>query len=140
AQLSIGQARQSLDNSLADTKARLDAGVKELQQANEFIMTVVAAQGDDRKAFDKLEIWADDKSHPFSSLAENVWWNILQDRGGRLPGGHFTLEWREGIEPSKLPLEELRHLYENVAIHLKPALLEFVWNRNDITKNDRMQY
>jgi hypothetical protein len=131
---------KSLETSLKDTKTKLDNVVTEFQLINEFNMTAIAAQGDDRKAFDKLEIWANDKAYPFSSLAENVWWNILQDRGGRLPGGHFVLEWRDGIEPSKLSLEQLRRTYETITTRLKPALIQFIWNRNDITQKDRMQF
>ncbi len=132
----ITPVQKSLDDKLQEASKTLS----ELQLAIEFTMTVIAAQSDDRKAFDQLQAWADDKSYPFSSRAEQVWNTVLDEQAKPWSIGGFKVPWREGVDPSKLTFEDLRQNYGSAPSYLKPGLLEYIWNRQDILKKDRMQF
>ena len=67
---------KTLDNSI--TKA--NATLAKLDAATEFTMIVMAAQNDDRKSFDTLKSWSEDKTNPFSSRAAQAWNTISQRR------------------------------------------------------------
>jgi hypothetical protein len=132
----ITPVQKSLDEKLQEASKTLS----ELQLAREFTMTVIAAQSDDRKAFDQLRTWADDKSHPFSSLAEKAWRTILEQHAQPFFITDLNFPWREGIDPSKLTFEDLRKSYNDLPSYLKPALTEYIWKRQDLSKKDRMQF
>jgi hypothetical protein len=140
AQRRIEQARQSLENSATEIKLQFNTVLRELKQANEFIMTVVAAQSDDGEAFDKLEVLAGDTSYPFAQRAADVRLNIMQERAERPSGGRYRFTWPEGIDPSKLNIEELRKEYEKAPNDQRPDIITVIWQRGDISKKERMQF
>ena len=114
--------------------------LEELEATTEFTMAVVAAQNDDRKAFDKLKLWAEDKAYRFSGRAQQAWNSILEEHSKPFFAGGFQVPWTEGFDPSKLTLPELSQQYQHSPAHLKPALLEYIWNRDDISKIDRLDF
>jgi hypothetical protein len=125
-----------------DSKLKtLESGaLAELRETSEYVMTVVAAQNDDRKAFDQLKTWADDNSSPFSVRAEQVWNKILSEHATPFSYSGFTVPWTEGVDPSKLSLEELKAAYRSAQPNIRLALLEYIWNREDIAKNQKMAF
>lgn len=133
-----GKRLNAIDAKLQESTQLLS----DLQLSREFTMTVIAAQNDDRKAFDQLRIWADDKSNPFSSRAEQVWNTILGEHAKPWSIGGFTVPWPPRVDPSKLTLGDLQREYENLPDHsyLKPALIDYIWKRQDFSKNDRMKF
>ncbi|MDA2933229.1 hypothetical protein MYX82_02685 [Acidobacteria bacterium AH-259-D05] len=145
----IAEIRERIENQSATVNlvAREASEAKKLvQEASQllaFTTTVVAAQTDDRVAFDKLNAWADDKSDPFSSRALEAWQSIFDEH---CEGRYQTnldkgLVWPQGIDPSKLTLAELGKIYQSAPSNLKPGLIEYIWKRrDDITKTDRMQF
>ena len=52
----------------------------------------------------------------------------------------FTIPWAEGADPSKLTLPDLEREYGSAPVALRPALIEYVWRREDIPKADRMAF
>src|SRR5437867_1463717 len=66
---------EAVDAALSAANQR----VAELDKITEFTRTVVAAQNDDRGAFDQLELWANDESFPMREGALNSWRTILDD-------------------------------------------------------------
>ena len=45
------------------------------------------------------------------------------------------------MDSSKFNIKELRYIYEkNTPVYMRPALIEFIWKRNDISKKERMQF
>lgn len=126
--------------TIEKTSERASKVLSELEQATQFTMTVIAAQTDDRKAFDQLVTWAKVKSHPFSSRAGQAWGMILDQhnppfvRIGKVP-------WPDRIDdPSKLTFQQLRQGYESALVFVKPALIAYISKRQDIPKKDRMQF
>jgi hypothetical protein len=126
----------ALDNAINKATATLG----ELKSAAEFTMTVVAAQNDDRTAFDKLRKWADDKTLPFSTKAEQAWNTIFADHTKPFYIGGFTVSWKDGFDPSKLGIGDLAQQYQIAPAQLRPALLEYIWKRSDISKLERLNF
>lgn len=114
--------------------------LEELEAVTEFTMTVVAAQNDDRKAFDKLKVWSDDKSYRFSGRAQQAWNTIIDEHSKPYSVSGFEVPWSEGFDPSKLNLLKLGQQYQHAPAYLKRAFLEYIWNRNDIPKIDRLDF
>jgi len=127
--------------SATDSKLRtLESGaLAELRETSEYVMTVVAAQNDDRKAFDQLKTWADDKSSPFSARAAQAWSKILDEHATPFFKG-LTVPWAESVDPSKLSLDQLKATHRSAPPHIRVALLEYIWNRGDIAKKQKMAF
>jgi len=114
--------------------------VAELDKIAEFTRTVVAAQNDDRRAFDQLEVWANDASFPMREEAAAAYRTVLDDHSQPFFVSGFSVPWKEGIDPSTLSLEDLRRNYQTAPDWLKPALIEYIWEREDIPKKDRAAF
>ncbi len=116
---------------------------KESAQQNRisaFTQTVIAAQNDDRQAFDQLEIWARDRSFPLREKALNAFRSILDKHSPSMVRGGFKIPWEEGIDPSKLSFDQLRQNYQAAPAWLKPGLIEDIWKRENIPKKQRMEF
>ena len=136
-------------NQQADEKLKaIDEAVKhgneavaELQAYTTFNKTILAAQNDDRPAFDQLGAWAEDKKYPFTAEAEQTWITILDSHNSPMMAGGFTIPWNEGVDPLKLSLEELKATYKQAPPQIRVMLVEYIWKkRTDIPKHDRMQF
>lgn len=134
---------QSAEGKLADLdKVVADATstLSELKSTNDFTATVVAAQNDSREAFDTLELWANDKNNPFCHEAEQAWLTVF---GSHLPPFKslaLDVPWGDNIDPSKLSFSELIALYNEAPISIEPALIKYIWSREDIKKIDRLNF
>lgn len=136
-------------NDLADERLKAideavkhgNAAVAQLQAYTAFNNTVLAAQNDDRRAFDQLKAWGEDKGYSFAQAAQQAWVTILDTHASPMSYGGFQIPWNEGVDPSKLSLEELRSNYRAaVNSQIRLALTEYIWGRKDIAKKDRMQF
>ena len=126
----------TLDSAIGKAKNSLE----ELESTTEFTTTVVAAQNDDRDAFDQLEKWAKDACFRFSVKAGQAWHTILDDHSKPYHMSGFEFPWPEGFDPSELTLSQLEQQFSETLTHLKPALLEYIWKRNDFPKKDRLSF
>lgn len=150
ARITSVEERVELSNdNLKQKLARVDSlylksqkALSQLTLLNDFTSTVVDAQNNSRKAFDKICAWCDDKSYPFVKQAVNVWHKIKNDYGESIFIPLFQFPWKDGIDPSKLSLSDLINLYSNKKFNPinKPALIEYIWNRNDFTKRSKMEF
>jgi len=125
-----------VDSALTTARSKVD----ELQQVTEFTRTVLAAQNDDRKAFDLLEKWANDPAFRFRSEAGAAWTAVLDEHAKSFYMSGFTVPWKQGIDPAKLTLADLRSQFSEAPTYLKPALIEYVWERKDIAQGQRMAF
>lgn len=126
-------------NNIEEVLAGATKTSRDLQLLTGFTMTVIAAQNDDRKSFDQLNVWAKDKNYPLSSYANNARQAII-DRNAAFYMGNFTIPWQDDVDPLKLSFLELQSVYRSSG-YLKPAILEFIWKkRNDIGKKEKMQF
>jgi hypothetical protein len=135
-----GRAAEKKLGELDQALAVAHSKVGELEAITEFTRTVLAAQNDDRRAFDRLEVWANDAAFRRRSEAAAAWATILDQHAKPFFLSGFTVPWKEGVDPATFGLAELRHEYTNVPVFLRPALIEYVWKREDIPKRDRMAW
>jgi hypothetical protein len=113
--------------------------IDETKKVLEFTTVVVAAQNDDRKAFDHLEAIANDASSPFRLQALNAWTTVYESHASPISQAGFTIPWKPGLDPAKLTLQELDRELHNAPPQWRPALLEVITNRNDLPKLDRIE-
>ncbi|HXV80089.1 MAG TPA: hypothetical protein VEG60_09440, partial [Candidatus Binatia bacterium] len=126
---------QVIDYTLASARSQL----QEINRITTFTQIVLAAQNDDRRAFDQLEIWAKDTSFPMRKEAFAAYRTLMDNHA--LPM-YFSraVPWKEGVDPAKMNLADLRGIYESAPDSLKPALVEYTWKRDDIPKRQRMGF
>ncbi|MBO1225489.1 MAG: hypothetical protein JYX80_13785 [Candidatus Scalindua sediminis] len=139
----VADKNQRAEEKLAildDSIKKANKTLTNLNLTSEFTLTVSAAQNDDRKAFDKLKEWSQDTTNPFSSKAAQAWHTIYESHNEPMYNSNFTVPWNEGIDPSKLLLPELIQQYKGASVQLRPALLEYIWKRDDIPKVDRLDF
>jgi len=128
----IKAVEQQLQKIQADFKIT-ENNISELNAVSDFAMTVIAAQNDDRKAFDKLRSWSKDRKFPRYSEAEQAWIRVMNEHASPFEYT-FTVPWREGIDPAKLSFAELESNFESAPSLIKVGLLEYIWKRQDIPK------
>jgi len=116
------------------------AKVTELEQIAEFTRTALAAQNDDRRAFDRLETWANDARFALRSEALGAWVGVLDAHAQPFYSSGFSVPWKAGLNPSTLSLNDLRREYKAAPVFVRPALIEYVWNRQDVSKRDRAAF
>jgi len=115
--------------------------VKELQLYTQFNTTVLAAQNDNRPAYDKLWNWSEDSSFPFQSAAAQAAQTIMDQHAPQIVRAGFKVSWNEGVDPQQLSLNELWQALISAPPHIRLGILEFVWvKRTDISKRDRLQF
>ncbi len=126
-----------LDKSISDG----DLAVKELQLYTQFNTTVLAAQNNDRRAYDRLWIWAEDSSFRFQRAAGQAAQTIMDQHDPRMVTAGFNVSWNEGVDPQQLSLAELWQVFRSAPPHIRLGVLEYVWEkRPDISKRDRLQF
>lgn len=138
----------SRKNEVAEKKLKeLDSAVKnsssvveELQAYTKFNSTVLAAQSDNRPAFDQLVKWAKDKSRPFSVAAEQAWVAVMDSHESPFMSSGFKVPWKEGVDPSKFSLSELKTNFLSTPQPVRLAILEYIWHRQDFPKKERMAF
>jgi hypothetical protein len=139
----LSQKNQLAEQKLTEvdqTLKKASESLSELQRTSEFTNTVILAQNDDRKAFDQLKSWANDAANPLSPRALQAWVTILDQHAQPFYRSNFTFPWKKDLDPSTLTLQDFRDSYASLQPLLKPALLEYVWKRQDFPKKDRMGF
>ena len=139
----IAKKTAEAEGKLSDIQqsvTKASSSLTELETMSEFMMTVLAAENDDRKAFDKLEEWSNDESNKFSAQAKRAWDSILDAHSSPLVMEPGDVPWKKGIDPSKFSLSDLKDDYEKMPEWIKPALLKYIWGREDFRKVDRLDF
>ena len=129
----------------------LNAGVKEAQKAllklqttRAFTMTVLAAMGDDRGAFDRLQRLSRDPHYHYASQAARAWSAVSEAHAAMLSPGSFEqppVQWADGVDPARLTLVAIRNAFQREAPEwVRPAIVRYVAQRGDFPKKDRMRF
>lgn len=134
--------------SLLEKSSKLTSEIVELQKIsaliNEFMMTVVSAQNDDRQAYDQLSALENDNQSPFQQAALMARVNIRLQYGERLGsrGGISSIapSWKEGVDPSSLTISQLIDDYNGTSWHFHSGLIAYIWERDDFSKGERVQF
>ncbi|MGA2333013.1 MAG: hypothetical protein ABSG75_14760, partial [Syntrophales bacterium] len=119
--------------------AKTAESIKDLRSETDFITAVNAAQNNDRIAFEKLKMWAEDKSFPFYERAGQAFRKVMQDHQSAFGKTPVDVPWKEGVDHSKFTIEDLRKVYDDAG-NYKASVIKYVWERKDLTKKEKMQF
>jgi hypothetical protein len=121
--------------------AKADKTLSELKSISEFTTTVIAAQNDDRSAFDRLKKWSQNSVFPLKVEAEQAWVKILDSHASPiLWSGDTTVPWKEGIDPLKFSIDNLKANFSSAPPLIRIRLLGYIWGRDDFPKYQRMAF
>jgi hypothetical protein len=112
-----------------------------LQLVAKYTRTVLAAQADDRTAFDQLQRWSTDSSFPYAADAGHTW-HAISDNLDILMLEHHV-PWRQGVDPAKFNFDELRKLRDSPEfsdISYRIGLIQYIASRSDIAQKDRLGF
>jgi len=112
--------------------------VDNVKEQSEFVLTVLAAQGDDRNAFDKLRKWSNNNSFALRQQAKAAELSILKSHSSFISDTHMNLSWRKGLDPSAMSPAEIRANWRGIPSHLARAYVEFAWKHKNLTKDDKL--
>jgi hypothetical protein len=141
----LSEKNQMAEEKLSALQRAVTAGnsaVGELKAYVQFSSAILAAQNDDRRAYDQLWAWAHDSSSPLQRTASQVVQTLLDQHDPVAVRSDFAVSWKEGIDPYKLALSEFSKGIEAATPHYtRVGILEFVWEkRTDIPKRERLQF
>lgn len=135
----VNKVQQKID-SLNNIIGEAEKTLKSLKEEEDFRGIVMAAQNDDRASYDKLSIIADDKGSRFSREAQDAYRTIIDSHNSSVYKSGFTGFWPSGFDPSKLSFLDLQQAYQAAPAVIKPGVIEYIWKRNDIPEQDRMDF
>jgi hypothetical protein len=131
------QKLAKLDNSIQEGNRAVTA----LEAYTQFNSTVLAAQNDDRRAYDQLWTWSEDSTYSFQKPASQAVQTIMDQHDPAIIRSGFQVPWKEGVDPNKLQMKELWSAYKGAAPQIRIGILEFLWEkRTDIPKKDRLTF
>jgi len=117
--------------------------LKEIENNVNFNAAFSAAQNDDRSAFEQLRKWANDKTYPLRTKAQESVDGIIYIKSSVFQ--YLTWEnsypWKPGTDPSKLNLADLRKQFGSEALPgMRTSLIDYLDTRNDINKKDKLKF
>jgi hypothetical protein len=116
--------------------------IASLEFCSQYYVTVLAAQGESRPAYDQLGKWAKDGFFPFRLQAKQIYAKIMDDHSGGMFYSGFAVNWKDGVDPSKLTFDQLKQLFLqlNQDHYQRQALLEYIYKRGDTPKKSRLDF
>ncbi|MBU0547861.1 MAG: hypothetical protein KJ710_02815 [Candidatus Omnitrophica bacterium] len=133
----LGGKVEDLNNLTSKVTDKL----KELEMITEFSRVATEAQNDNRYAFDKLVLWYDDKSFStMRKLISNIVIKIRTDYAGVLDQGYLKFDWPKNVDSNKISLSDFEVIYRSSASLYHAYLVNFIQNRNDISKENKMRF
>ena len=133
--------KAEVDLDLLDSTINM-ANIKigEVDEISNFSLLLLAAQNDNRLAFDSLRFLSEDKIFPFQALAFQAYMDIMNNHFAQNPEYNQYIPWDDDIDPKQLTMDELYEVYYRTYDSARPALIEYIWKRTDIPKIDRMDF
>ena len=130
------EKEEDLRTLLAEARTALNT----VKEQSDFVLTVLAAQSDDRNAFDRLRQWAADKSFDLHKQAKAAELDILKSHSGFLNDAHMTLSWVDGFDPKEMSFDQIRGNWNVIPPMYARAYVEFVWKHEKISKEDKLTF
>jgi hypothetical protein len=135
------QASKQLSELEREMSAAAEAS-DNLQLAVRYTTTVLAAQSDDRVAFDQLQTWSNDGSFPFAASAHEVS-DAVKDNLTNLML-NYQVPWKQGVDPAKFKSADLRAIYSSLEFqkvtNFRVALVQYFATRSDLSQKDRLGF
>ncbi len=121
-------------NSLVEVRKTIEAGKKQ----SDFVITILAAQSDNRKAFEKLRLWSIDSTFPLQEQAKSAVLNVINSYA--INDAHMRLHWPPEFDSLKMSIEDIRAKWNGLPTRSARAYVEFVWNHHNITKEQKLTF
>lgn len=121
------------------TVTKTNRNIHELKSQSDFVITFNKAQSGDRASFDMMLAWRNDASSPYQKQAESAVYKIMNDHQPIITGDPIDAPWKQGFDPSVLTIQNLYDEY-NKAGRYKNSIIKYMWNRQDFTKKEKMQF
>ncbi|MFA7257295.1 MAG: hypothetical protein WC047_06965 [Kiritimatiellales bacterium] len=132
---------QQTENELGKLINETHKILAQVQQQADFVMTVISAQNDDRKAYDQLVQWMNDPSFPLRDQAYQAQSRIQSSYFGWLGEGSYkTAHWKDEFDPRGLSIQEIEENWTSIPSLLARGYLDSVWNCTNITKEQKLTF
>lgn len=126
---------------LRDLIGKAQRTLAEIRQQSEFSLAVLAAQSDDRTAFDKLLRWSEDASFPFRSQALAIRLDILKRYSEFLSGSAYLhFPWKKDFDSSRMTFPEIEDTWNYTPPQFARAYAEFVWTHTNVIKEQKLAF
>lgn len=114
----------------------------DLQSIVDFTMITVAAQNDDRTAFDKLVEIAQKENNKFSGFAVQIIEKILVDINPLIQIRIYPpAPWEKmGIDPKTISSDDFVEAYRKSIATYRPSIISNLWSRKDISKREKIKF
>ncbi len=132
----------ALEDKYKTTIKLAENNLRKQEKITEYLIAFSDAQNGDRKAYDRLATWGEDKTFFLSSQATAAHAKIRSMHSFPL-FQEQSLIWKEGIDPAGFTFVELKNFYNTIQISdakTKTTLITYIWKREDIPKKDRMEF
>jgi hypothetical protein len=128
-------------NKARETAEKAEGVVKDLEAANDFTLTLVAARNGDREAYERLLTWSSDESNKFRDAAWDAFVKIRGEYHGPLQPPH-PLFPQPGmkVDNSQTSISYWREVYASVPRMYQAGLVKFVWSKDTIPKPEKMAF
>lgn len=111
-----------------------------LEKIARFSTTVLAAQNDDRVAFDNLkDKWGKSQS-PLGQLGRSAYVSIRSKYHTPITPGYINVNWKEGINPGKISISECFKALSEVEPMYTADIVNKAWNSPNIAKSEKMAF
>jgi hypothetical protein len=115
--------------------------LKQLDEQSDFFMTVLAAESDDRNAFEKLCKLASDVNYNLHDQALKVTSEIPLKYVGfesETERGYQTIGWLDSLKPNTFDMNQIEQAWKQMSPQLSRAYVDFVWGHTNITRNQKL--
>lgn len=143
ASLDLQTAAESAAGRITELEAASQAAddiILHMSATVDFMSTVAAAENDSRVAYDKLKSIAEDLSSAFKEDAEAAWKRIAQQHSQPFFYSNLAVPWLPEVKPEDLSMRELLEGYSAASVEIRPALVEYIWKRQDLPLGQRMAF
>lgn len=132
---------QTTEKALQDALAEARQTLSNIKMQSDFMMTVVAAQTDDRFAYDKLNEWVAGTNDLLRTQASRVKDTITREYSGWLGDKPYkTIGWADGVTPTNFSFAEIKQIWIGVPSDRARAFVEFVWNHPKPTMDEKCDF
>lgn len=143
ASLDPNRAGEDASRKLREVDQALDAAnasLLSLREVTELLQLLVAAHGDDRGAFDRLDRLSRDASYRYRDTAAGVRRAIALEHSKEILIDDTRVSWRPGVDPRRVVAAELKSAFQGLPAEHRPAFLDFVSQRRDLSRRQRMAF
>src|SRR5512138_1155498 len=123
-----------------DTLSGATVALASLREVTELIHLVVAAHSDDRLAFDRLDRLGRDAGYRYRDTAAGARRAVALEHSKEIVIDDTKVSWRPGVDPRRVPAAELKNAFQGLSADHRPAFLDFVSQRRDLSRRQRMAF